>query len=233
MTANRTLSLVAAIVLLLVPAVLVRAWTKSAAQRLVEAEAAAQAEPVQVAIAAEANESYCTPALKQVLRRVLQSCGLLNAGGGRGCQPADAKSVATMDGGDFNALFLPMKDRGGLVQYEKDDSVLDEADKALVEQLFADRRGASYFFVVARASPEGAVGYNRDLSRARAEAVLTHLQETFQDPDLQQQVGLLWLGKEYAQLESQFCDWRRSGGGQCLPEELNRSAFMAWIDCTL
>jgi hypothetical protein len=54
-----------------------------------------------------------------------------------------------------------------------------------------------------------------------------------QDPDLQQQVGLLWLGEEYAQLEANFCDWRRSGAGQCLPEELNRSAFMAWIDCTL
>src|SRR5262245_17720746 len=200
--------------LLLLPAVLVRAWTKSAESRLEQAEAAAKAEPAQVAIAAEANETYCTPALKVVLRRVLQSCGLLNAGGGRGCQPADAKSVATMTGGDFNALFLPMKERGGIVQYDKEGNALDPADQALVEQLFADRRGASYFFVVARSSPEGSEQFNRDLSRTRAEAVLTHLQQTFQDPDLQQQVGLLWLGEEYAQLEANFCDWRRSGTSQ-------------------
>lgn len=230
---NRTVSIAVAVVLMLLPAILVRAWTKSAETRLAESEAAAKAEPAQVAIAAEANEAYCTPALKQILRRVLQSCGLLNAGGGRGCQPADAKSVATMSGADFNALFLPMKERGGIVQYEKEGSTLDAADQALVEQLFADRRGASYFFVVARSSPEGSEQFNRDLSRTRAEAVLAHLQQTFQDPELQQQVGLLWLGEEYAQLEANFCEWRRSGGGQCLPEDLNRSAFMAWIDCTL
>jgi len=230
---NRIASLVIAVVLLLLPAILVRAWTNSAEKRLNEAETAAQAQPAQVAIAAEANEAYCTPALKQVLRRVLQSCGLLNAGGGRGCQPVEAKNVATMSGGDFNTLFSPMKDRGGIVQFDKEANLLDDADKALIEQLFADRRGASYFFVVARASPEGAEQFNRDLSRGRAESVLMHLQQTFQDPDLQQQVGLLWLGEEYAQLEVNFCEWRRSGGGQCLPEELNRSAFMAWIDCTL
>jgi hypothetical protein len=230
---NRILALAAAVVLLLLPAVLVRAWTRAAEQRLAESEAAAQAQPAQVAIAAEANEAYCTPGLKQVLRRVLQSCGLLNAGGGRGCQPLEAKSVATMSGADFNALFVPMKDRGGIVQYDKESNLLDDADKGLVEQLFADRRGASYFFVVARASPEGGEQFNRELSRGRAEAVLTHLQQTFQDPDLQQQVGLLWLGEEFAQLEANFCEWRRSGGGECLPEDLNRSAFMAWIDCTL
>jgi outer membrane protein OmpA-like peptidoglycan-associated protein len=230
---NRIASIAVAVVLLLLPAVLVRAWAKSAESRLEQAESAAQDAPAQVAIAAEANEAYCTPALKQILRRVLQSCGLLNAGGGRGCQPADAKSVATMTGTDFNALFTPMQERGGIVQYDKEGSALDPADQALVEQLFADRRGASYFFVVARSSPEGSEQFNRDLSRTRAEAVLTHLQNTFQDPDLQQQVGLLWLGEEYAQLEVNFCDWRRSGQGQCLSEDLNRSAFMAWIDCTL
>lgn len=230
---NRIASIAVAVVLLLLPVALVRAWTGAAEKRLAAAETAAQGQPEQVAIAAEANEAYCTPALKQVLRRVLQSCGLLNAGGGRGCQPVEAKNVATMTGTDFNALFTPMKDRGGIVQYGKEASALDDTGKALIEQLFADRRGASYFFVVARSSPEGNEQFNRDLSRARAEAVLTHLQETFQDPDLQQQVGLLWLGEEFAQLEATFCDWRRSGGGQCTPEDLNRSAFMAWIDCTL
>jgi len=78
------------------------------------------------------------------------------------------------------------------------------------------------------------VQHNRELSRARAEAVMAHLEQTFQDPELDRQVGLLWLGEEYAQLESDFCDWRRSGApGACRPEDLNRSAFIAWIECRL
>jgi outer membrane protein OmpA-like peptidoglycan-associated protein len=231
---TRTISLLLALAMLLLPAVLVRAWTQSAKARLASAEAAAAGKPAQVAVAAEANESYCTPELKQVLRRVLQSCGLLASGGGRGCQPVDAKNVATMTGADFNALFLPMKDRGAIVQFDKKSGELDPNDSALIDTIFADRRGASYFFVVARASPEGAEGFNRELSRSRAEAVLKHLQDTFHDPDLQQQVGLLWLGEEYAQLDPSFCRWKRSGSSaECLPEELNRSAFITWVDCTL
>src|SRR5215831_6508806 len=140
---SRSVTIVVAVVMLLLPAVLVRAWTNSAKQRLAEAATAAAAEPAKVAVAAEANESYCTPELKQVLRRVLQSCGLLNAGGGRGCQPADAKNVATMSGSDFNALFIPMKTRGAIVQYDKESSELDDADKHLIDSIFADRAGAS------------------------------------------------------------------------------------------
>ena len=231
---NRTISLVLAVVLMVLPAILVRAWSGAASTRLQAAEAAPKDVAQQVAVASEANEAYCTPALKQVLRRVLQSCGLLNAGGGRGCQPVEAKSVATMTGVDFNTLFVPMKDRGGIVQFDREGGALDDADRALVEQLFADRRGASYFFVVSRASPEGNESFNRELSRTRAEAVLAHLQQVFQDPDLGQQVGLLWLGEEFAQLDPSFCEWKRSGGGtQCMPEDLNRSAFMTWVDCTL
>jgi outer membrane protein OmpA-like peptidoglycan-associated protein len=223
-----------ALAMLLLPTVLVRAWVQSAKKRLEQTEAAAQSESAKVAVAAEANEAYCTPELKLVLRRVLQSCGLLSAGGGRGCQPVDAKNVATMSGGDFNALFLPMKDRGAIVQFDKKSSDLDPSDTALIDAIFADRKGASYFFVVARASPEGAEGFNRELSKSRAAAVLQHLQDTFHDPDLQQQVGLLWLGEEFAQLDPSFCQWKRSGeAGQCLPEELNRSAFVTWVDCSL
>lgn len=216
----------------LLPTVLVRGWMGSAEDRLVEAEAAVVEQ--KVAVAAEANEAYCTPELKKILRRVLQSCGLIQATGGRGCEPVDAKHVATMSGDDFNALFVPMQKRGGIVQYDKSAAVLDQGDLGLIEKVYADRAGASYFLVVSRASPDGPEAQNREISRARAEAVLAHLKTTFNDPELDRQVGLLWLGEEFAQLDPSFCGWQRSGEQtQCLPEDLNRSAFVTWIDCTL
>lgn len=219
--------------LVLLPTLLVFRWIGAAQARLVEAEASASGTPA-VAIAAEANEAYCTPELKQILRRVLQSCGLIQGGGGRGCQPVEAKSIATMSDKDFNALFTPMSGRGGIIQFDQAMSDLDPQDLALVDKVFADRRGASYFLVVSRASPEGAVHVNRELSRQRAETVLNHLETAFQDPDLDKQVGLLWLGEEYAQLDPSFCQWARSGTTQgCNPDELNRSSFVAWIDCRL
>jgi outer membrane protein OmpA-like peptidoglycan-associated protein len=219
---------------LIVPTALVGTWQSRAASRLVEAEAAAEASPEErPAVAAAADEEYCTPALRQILRRVLTSCGLIG-GSGRGCQPVEARSVATMDGDDFNALFLPMRERGGILQFDRAESDLDASDVALVDRVFADRGGASYFFVVARASPDGSEARNRELSRDRAEGVMRHLESTFHDPALHDQVGLLWLGEEYAQLDPSFCDWQRSGeAGACAPEDLNRSAFVAWIDCRL
>ena len=219
---------------LLVPTFLVGNWQSRAAARLVEAEAEAAASPDEApAVAAEADEEYCTPALRQILRRVLTSCGLIG-GSGRGCQPVEARSVATMDDADFNALFVPMRERGGIVQFDRSVTDLDASDVGLVDRVFADRRGASYFFVVARASPDGSETINRELSRGRAEAVMSHLESTFHDPALQDQVGLLWLGEEYAQLDPSFCGWTRSGEeGACAPEDLNRSAFVAWIDCRL
>ena len=54
------------------------------------------------------------------------------------------------------------------------------------------------------------------------------------DPDLDREVGLLWLGEEFAQLDEEFCTWSRSGTGeQCSGDDLNRSAFVAWVDCRL
>jgi outer membrane protein OmpA-like peptidoglycan-associated protein len=231
---GRTIAITLGFLLLILPAVLVSSWIAGAEQRLAESEASASQHPETVAVAAEANESYCTPELKQILRRVLASCGLIGASGGRGCQPLEAKNVATMDGKDFNALFLPMQKRGGIVQFDPSSSALDPADTALVDKVFADRAGASYFFVVSRASQDGSTEKNRELSKERANAVMSHLAQTFQDPELDKQVGLLWLGEEYAQLDPSFCGWQRSGGlDQCKPEDLNRSAFLAWIDCRL
>ena len=166
---------------------------------------------------------------------MLQSCGLLGGGEGvRGCQPVQARSVATMGGDDFNALFTPMRERGGIIQFDQDSAALDPQDLQTVDRIFSDQRGASWFFVVARASPEGSVEHNRELSQQRAEAVLTHLRTTFRDPDLEKEVGLLWLGEEFAQLDQGFCSWSRSGTAEdCSGDTLNRSAFIAWIDCTL
>lgn len=225
---------VAGAILLLLTPLLVLLWVSSAERRLEESEQAAQQATTEVAVAQEANESYCTPELKQILRRVLASCGLIGSSGGRGCQPLEARNVATMSGNDFNALFLPMQKRGGIVQFDLSSAELDQSDAELTDKVFADRGGASYFFVVARASQDGATEVNRELSRQRANAVMNRLQQTFEDPDLDKQVGLLWLGEEYAQLDPSFCRWQRSGGvEQCKPEDLNRSAFLAWIDCRL
>jgi outer membrane protein OmpA-like peptidoglycan-associated protein len=230
---GRIVALVSGVVLLVLTPVLVLTWMGAAEQRLVEAERGTSAAPA-VAVAAEANQAYCTPELKQILRRVLASCGLLGGGGARGCQPIQAKSVATMSGSDFNALFVPMRERGAILQFELGSSALTPSATQLVDRVFADRAGASYFFVVARASQDGATEYNRKLSEQRAHAVMEHLHQAFGDAELDKQVGLLWLGEEYAQLDPSFCGWPRSGAAEhCRPDELNRSAFLAWIECRL
>lgn len=218
-----------------IPTVLAGSWVGGAGKRLAQIEAGAPVEDTEeVAIASAADEGYCNGDLRKILRRVLQSCGLLGTGEVRGCQPVQAKSVATMAGGDFNALFLPLADRAGIIQFEKDSSELDPSDKELLGKTFADQKGASYFFVVARSSPEGSTDHNRDLSQQRADAVMEYLRTHFTDPDLDREVGLLWLGEEYAQLDQDFCKWKRSGAtDKCKPKDINRSAFVAWIDCRL
>jgi len=223
----RTLALMG--VGLAVPTLLVLMWMGTAKTSLAESKGAASG----VAIAQASDDTYCTPALKQILRRVAGACGLLQEGG-RGCKPGDAKNVAAMNGDDFNALFLPLKHRVKIIQFDAEQTVLDDGATSTIEKAWADQQGASFFFVVARASPDGAADKNQALSQARAEAVLGHLTTKFQDPDLKNEVGLLWLGEEYAQLSGDFCDWQRSRvGGECTAKEVNRSAFVAWIDCAI
>lgn len=226
--------IVVGVIAAVVPAVLTFSWVGAAGKRLSAMEAGADPEAPTAAIAAAADEGYCNGDLRKILRRVLQSCGLLQSGEVRGCQPVQAKSVATMTGSDFNALFLPLSQRAGIIQFDQDSAELDEEDAKLLGQLFADRRGASYFFVVARSSPEGSVEHNRELSQKRADGVMAYLHQTVGDPDLDREVGLLWLGEEFAQLEQDFCGWKRSGAAdKCKPKDINRSAFVAWIDCRL
>ena len=148
---------------LLLACILTGVWTGGASSRLEQAQAAPPKDK-QVAVASAADEGYCTKDLKQILRRVLTSCGLVKKDQGRGCQPLEAKSVAAMSGGDFNALFHPLAQRASIIMFEKDKAELDESDLALLQKTFSDQRGASYFLVVSRASPEGSVEHNRALS---------------------------------------------------------------------
>ena len=214
---------------LAVPAVMVSGWLGDAEQSLRDGEPGA----TMVATASMAEVGYCTPELKQIVRRVAGACGLLDAQG-RGCQPADAAKIVQLSADDFNKLFMPMKERVHIIQFDTRSAVLDPAAAQAVNAAWSDRGGASFFFVVARSSPDGAKAYNQKLSNERAQAVLGHLEQQFQDPDIKKRVGLLWLGEEFAQLTADFCGWTRSRAGQeCDETQINRSAFIAWIDCNI
>lgn len=218
---------------LIIPIILVAVWASAAGRRYEQSQAEANDPSKQAAIAAVSDDSYCTPALKTIIRRVAGACGLLEGGGGRGCQPMQAQKVAALSGDDFNALFRPLSKRAHIIQFDSTKTELDDDGKRMVEKAWSDQRGASFFFVVSRASTDGAADYNQGLSRDRANAVLEHLQKKFKDDDLKNQVGLLWLGEEYAQLGEEFCSWSRSHSGACTPTDINRSAFVAWIDCAI
>jgi outer membrane protein OmpA-like peptidoglycan-associated protein len=226
-TSKRWILLIAA---LAIPLALVVTSAEAAQSRLRASKAATR----DVATASVANDAYCTPELKAIVRRVAGACGLLESGGGgRGCQPLQAKRVAALSGSDFNAMFKPLAHRVHIVQFDATQAELDPAARMLVEKAWSDQRGASFFFVVSRASPDGDEQYNEALSRDRAKAVLDYLDQKFHDEDLKKQVGLLWLGEEFAQLSDEFCGWDRSRFGSCSRADINRSAFVAWIDCAI
>jgi outer membrane protein OmpA-like peptidoglycan-associated protein len=214
---------------LAIPAIAEVGWLKQAASDLA---ASSSKSPAPADVASASEDAYCSADLKKVLRRVAGACGLLEAGA-RGCKPADARTVAALSGNDFNALFKPLAHRARIIQFDAEQTELDERATRSVEAAWSDQRGASFFFIVARASPDGDAELNLKLSERRAESVLGHLEQKFQDPDLKREVGLLWLGEEYAQLSSDFCGWARSREGDCTEKDINRSAFIAWIDCAI
>ncbi|MBS1151725.1 MAG: hypothetical protein H6Q89_3423 [Myxococcaceae bacterium] len=217
-------------VAIVIPIILVSSWASAAGRRLKESSSAAK----DVAIASVSDDSYCTPQLKAIIRRVAGACGLIEGGGGgRGCQPMEAQKVAALSGDDFNALFKPLTRRAHIIQFDSSKTELDPEAATTIEKAWSDQRGASFFFVVSRASTDGAADFNEALSRDRAKGVLTHLQGKFKDEDLKNQVGLLWLGEQYAQLGDEFCTWNRSRTTACTAMEINRSAFVAWIDCAI
>jgi outer membrane protein OmpA-like peptidoglycan-associated protein len=195
-----------------------------------------------VATADHAEAAYCTPQFKDVLQRVLHSCGLMEENTRRGCKPADVKTFASISDEDFNALFRPLKERGGMVLFETGRDELNESAKKLIDQVWEDRRGARYFLVVGRASTTGTTEKNRALSHRRANSVLFRAKELSpEDEEIDRKVGLLWLGSEFAQLDPlEFCAWRTSfeGGGpdskaKCDDKAVNQSAFASWVDCRL
>jgi outer membrane protein OmpA-like peptidoglycan-associated protein len=211
-------------------AIAVRLWVSGAAERLTTPEA----EKPKVAIADQSEVGYCTPQFKQVLERVLHSCGLAEGDSRRGCQPADVKTFAAISDDDFNALFTPLKDRGAVVMFDEGEDKLDEKAQKLLEDKWFERKGARYFFVVARASKTGNPQKNRALSHRRANSVMFDLNRVANDPDIEQKVGLLWLGNEFAQLSKDYCTWPSSRGDvKCDEEAINRSAFVSWVDCRL
>ena len=196
----------------------------------------AEAERPAVATAQEAEVAYCTSGFKEVLERVLHSCGLSPTTDRRGCKPSDIKTFAAISDEDFNALFHPLRDRGGVLMFDEGSDVLDEAGQKLLEERWFERKGARYFFVVARASKTGTPAQNRALSHRRANSVMFALQKISgeTEEELNQRVGLLWLGNEYAQLSQDYCEWPRSRDqAPCGDEPINRSAFVSWVDCRL
>jgi outer membrane protein OmpA-like peptidoglycan-associated protein len=224
--------LLATVFFLLVVLLSVYSSVAGAAERL--RNPALKEEP-KVAVADHAELAYCTPQFKQVLERVLHSCGLSDNSGRRGCKPTDVRTFAEISDDDFNALFTPLKDRGAVILFKTGKYELDEGARRLIEQRFRDRRGARYFFIVARASKVGNVDKNRALSQQRANSVMFHIKDITQDdPELEKQVGMLWLGAEYAQFSTEYCGWTTSNPEEkCTEQAINQSALVSWVDCRL
>lgn len=186
-------------------------------------------------VADHAEAEYCTPQFKDVLKRVVQACGLGGQDARRGCEPVDVRSFNAISDDDFNDLFDPLVKRGAIVLFDDNSDKLDDAAKKLIAEKWNERKGARYFFIVARASKTGTAGYNEQLSNRRANSVFFHLEETANDKELDQKVGMLWLGSQYAQLKKDYCGtWTHSRQGKpCTDEAINRSAFVSWVDCRL
>jgi outer membrane protein OmpA-like peptidoglycan-associated protein len=225
------IGIVAGCAMLVVSVITVHGEVRAAAKRL---KTGATEDKPKVAIADDAEAPYCTPSFKSVLQRTLQSCGLVGQDSRRGCQPADVKTLAQISDDDFNALFTPLKGRGAVIMFDESSDKLDDDAKKVVEELWQDRRGARYFFIVARASKTGTAEFNRTLSHKRGNSLTFDLNDKFHDPDLDKQVGLLWLGEEFAQLGPEYCQWNVSRKNKtCNAEAINRSAFASWVDCRL
>jgi outer membrane protein OmpA-like peptidoglycan-associated protein len=144
------------------------------------------------------------------------------------------KTFASISDADFNELFTPLKERGAVILFDEGMQDLDDGAKKMLEDKWFQRKGARYFFVVARASKSGNQAKNRALSHRRANSVMYYLTSIANDPEIDKKVGLLWLGNEFAQLSKDYCGWPTSRANEkCDEEAINRSAFVSWVDCRL
>jgi len=231
MKPSAIVSFLAGLLLLVGVVAFVQGEVSAAGKRLTEPK---KDQPV-AAVADHTEAPYCTPQFKGVLQRVLNACGLVGQESRRGCQPADVKTFASISDEDFVSLFTPLEQRGAIIMFDDASEKLDEGAKKLILEKWEDRRGARYFFIVARASKTGGADANRALSHKRANSVMMLLQDTTKDPELEKQVGMLWLGSEFAQLPKDYCNtWTNSRSGKpCNTDAVNRSAFISWVDCRL
>ena len=131
------IALAAGVITLIASTLTVHATVLSARDRLATAAA-----PSKVAVAANAEEPYCTPRFKEVLERVLHSCGLAEGEARRGCKPADVKTFASISGQDFNELFTPLRKRGAVILFDSGKEDLDEGAWKILEDRWLDRKGA-------------------------------------------------------------------------------------------
>ena len=146
---------------------------------------------------------------RTVLQRVLNSCGLVGSESRRGCQPADVKTFASISDEDFNALFTPLKDRGAVIMFDEGKDDLDDDAKKLLEEKWHDRTRRS--LLLRRRARVARPARRTRTARCRTAAPTASCstsQNSLHDPDLDKQVGLLWLGNEFAQLSKDYCDWQ-------------------------
>jgi outer membrane protein OmpA-like peptidoglycan-associated protein len=142
--------------------------------------------------------------------------------------------LANISDDEFNALFTPLKDRGGVIMFDDGSEKLDDAAQKIIEKLWVERKGARYFFIVSRASKTGTRQFNQALSHKRANSVKFHVDEKFKEKDLDKLVGTMWLGYDYAQLGTEYCKWNISRPDKtCDAQAINRTAFVSWVDCRL
>jgi outer membrane protein OmpA-like peptidoglycan-associated protein len=236
--------------------IFVEQQVRASKERLENPKAVEETPETKVAVADHAEADYCTPKFKEVLARVVLACGLSGQDARRGCEPVDVRSFSSISDEDFNDLFEPLVDRGFIVLFDDNSDVLDDGGKKLIEEKWDERKGARYFFIVARASKTGAANYNEALSQRRANSVFFHLEAAASKDDgpLDKMVGMLWLGSQYAQLSKDYCGtWNLSrpniaapntpkgqpqkalpkNSKACTDEAINRSAFISWVDCRL
>ena len=112
-------------VLLAIPVATTGVWIGSAKTRLAQSTETATAQGDGAPVASQSDVGYCSPELKKILRRVLMSCGprqrqMPRAAVSR-CRPRTSRRCPAPTS---TRCSKPMKDRGGIVEFDKDKAEL-------------------------------------------------------------------------------------------------------------